>query len=66
MKKKKELGVIITGIPEKWIGPAEMRDLEKMGISYYSKGGYCHIVLADPKLAGKLLKKKVGIKRKSG
>lgn len=55
--KMKKLKVVITGIPQEWLGPVRMWELEEKGISFALKGGYYEIVLENSELAIGLLKK---------
>jgi len=57
---KNKLEVAVTGIPQEWIGPVRMRELEEKGINFNLKGGCYKIILKNPKLAIELLKKECG------
>lgn len=57
MKRKRKLEVVITGIPQEWIGSVRIQELEEKKISYFLRGGSFEIVLENPELATELLKK---------
>ncbi|MCG2701179.1 hypothetical protein L6267_03375 [Candidatus Parcubacteria bacterium] len=57
MKRKRKLEVVITGIPQEWIGPVRVQELEEKKIPYFLRDGSFEIVLENPELATELLKK---------
>ncbi len=60
MEKKKKLGVVITGIPQEWVGSVRVSELEEQGRPNYLEDGYYDIILENPGLAIELLKNECG------